>query len=86
MFLSGATLFVGFATSAYANLYFRIKVVALVLAGLNALAFHVLTQRASATWDPAPRPPVTVRLAGLASIVLWTVVILAGRMISYTMF
>lgn len=86
MFLSGATLFTGFATAAYANLYFRIKVVALVLAGLNALAFHVLTQRRSAAWDALPRPPGAVRLAGLASIVLWTVVILAGRMISYTMF
>jgi uncharacterized membrane protein YjjP (DUF1212 family) len=86
MFLSGATLFAGFATAAYANLYFRIKVVALVLAGLNALAFHVLTQRGSAAWDTAPRPPAAVRLAGLISIVLWTVVILAGRLISYTMF
>ena len=86
MFLSGATLFTGFATSAYASFYFRTKVVALVLAGLNALAFHVFTQRRSAAWDAAPDPPVMVRLAGLASIVLWTVVILAGRMISYTMF
>jgi hypothetical protein len=86
MFLSGATLFAGFATAAYANLYFRIKVVALVLAGLNALAFHVLTQRGSTAWDTAPRPPAAVRLAGLISIVLWTVVILAGRLISYTMF
>ena len=86
MFVSGATLFTGFATSAYANLYFRIKLVALVLAGLNALAFHALTQRASATWDTEPQPPAAVRLAGFSSIVLWTVVILAGRMISYTMF
>jgi hypothetical protein len=53
---------------------------------LNALAFHVLTQRGSTAWDTAPRPPAAVRLAGLISIVLWTVVILAGRLISYTMF
>jgi hypothetical protein len=86
MILTGATLFAGFATSAYANVYFRIKVIALVLAGANALAFHALLQRGSAVWDEAPRPPVAVRLAGLASIVLWTIVILAGRMISYTMF
>ena len=86
MFASGATLFAGFATSAYENLYFRVKVVALLLAGLNALAFHALTQRGSTVWDAAPRPPAAVRLAGLASIVLWAVVILAGRMISYTMF
>ena len=86
MLVSGVTLFTAFATSAYVNVYFRIKIVALLLAGANALAFHVVTQRRSATWDDAPRPPATVRIAGLTSIVLWVSVILAGRMMSYTMF
>jgi hypothetical protein len=86
MFASGATLFTAFATSAYANAYFRIKVVTLLLAAANALVFHIVTQRASARWDDAPVPPASVRAAGLASIVLWAVVILAGRMMSYTMF
>jgi hypothetical protein len=86
MFVSGGALFTGFATSAYGNLYFRIKVAALLLAGANALGFHVMTQRTSPVWDAAPRPPAPARLAGLASIVLWAVVIVAGRMISYTMF
>jgi hypothetical protein len=86
MFLSGATLFAGFAASAYANFYFRVKIVALVLAGLNALAFHAWTRRGSAAWDATSRPPAAVRLAGLASLVLWAIVVLAGRMISYTMF
>jgi hypothetical protein len=45
-----------------------------------------VTQRQSATWDDAPRPPAAARIAGLASIVLWALVILAGRMMSYTMF
>src|SRR5215510_3084163 len=37
MALSGLTLVTGFATSAYKNPYFRIKLLALLLAGLNAL-------------------------------------------------
>jgi hypothetical protein len=86
MFISGVMLFTAFATSAYANVYFRIKIVALLLAGANALAFHIVTQRQSATWDGAPRPPAAVRVAGLISIVLWALVILAGRMMSYTLF
>ena len=86
MFVSGAMLFIAFAASAYGNLYFRIKMAALLLAAANALVFHLVTQRASATWDDAPRPPAAVRAAGLASIILWAAVILAGRMISYTMF
>jgi len=85
MFASGIVLFSAFATAAYVNPFFRIKMVALVLAAMNAAAFHWLSTR-SAAWDAAPRPPATVRLAGLASLVLWVSVIVAGRMMSYTMF
>jgi hypothetical protein len=86
MLISGATLFIAFATAAYGNVYFRIKIAALLLAGANAIVFHVVTEKASAEWDDAPRPPAAVRAAGFASIVLWAAVILAGRMMSYTMF
>jgi hypothetical protein len=86
MLMSGATLFVAFATSAYANVYFRVKLILLLVAGLNALVFHRVTQRGSTLWDAAARPPASVRLAGLGSLVAWAGVILAGRMMSYTMF
>jgi hypothetical protein len=86
MLVSGATLFTAFATSAYANVYFRLKMILLLAAGLNALVFHWVTQRGASVWDDAARPPASVRLAGLASLVIWAAVILAGRMMSYTMF
>jgi Family of unknown function (DUF6644) len=86
MLVSGLTLFTAYATLAYSNVYFRIKVLALLLAGLNALVFHFVTQRSAARWDDAPRPPAGVRAAGVASLALWVLVILAGRMMSYTMF
>ena len=56
--------------------------VALVLAGVNALLYHVMTERRIAEWDGRARPPGAARLAGLISIVIWAVVVLAGRMIS----
>jgi hypothetical protein len=86
MLVSGAMLFASFATAAYGNLYFRIKAAALVLAGANALIFHLAARRSPARWDEAPRPPVSVRLAGITSLALWATVILCGRMMSYTMF
>jgi hypothetical protein len=86
MLISGAALFVAFATSAYANGYFRLKMILLLVAGANALVFHRVTQRSATLWDAAARPPTSVRLAGLASLVAWAGVILAGRMMSYTMF
>jgi len=85
MFLSGFALFSGFATSAYANGYFRVKLAVIVLAGINALVFHRLIARAPAHVD-AGMPTGAIRTAGLLSIGFWTVVILCGRMLSYTLF
>ena len=86
MFVSGGGLFSGFATAAYGNTYFRIKAFAIVLAGANALTYHLVTERRLTVWNEAVRPPLPARLAGLISIVLWAVVLLSGRMMSYTMF
>lgn len=86
MFITGGMLAAGFATRAYGNPYFRIKMVALVVAGTNALLYHVATERRIAEWDGRERPPGAARLAGVVSIVVWAVVVIAGRMISYTLY
>jgi hypothetical protein len=84
MFITGGLLFWARAASSYMNVYFRIKLVGLALAGINAWYFHNRTARGMAGWDTAGRPPVNVRMAGLASIVLWASVIAAGRLMAYT--
>ena len=86
MFLSGALLFTGFAAKAYGNVYFRLKLTAIGLAGLNALFYHFVTERRIAQWNDAARPPAFARMAGIISIVAWAIVIMAGRMMSYTLF
>ena len=86
MMLSGATILTGFATSAYKNPYFRVKLIALLLAGLNATVYHTNVERRIALWDRSPLPPLAARMAGILSIVAWTTVILAGRMMSYTLY
>ena len=40
MLLSGAALFAAFATAAYGNPFFRIKLLLLLLAAINAVVFH----------------------------------------------
>ena len=86
MFASGVLLFAAYATDAYPNIYFRIKMAAILLAGINAGIYHLVTERHVADWDESPRPPLPARTAGLVSVVLWAAVILSGRMISYTIF
>ena len=54
-------------------------------AAINAAVYHVMTERRVAAIT-AGSLPVAARAAGLISLSVWTVVILAGRMMSYTMF
>lgn len=86
MFITGGLLFVGYAPDAYQNPFFRIKMTAMLLAGVNALVYHRVTERSRREWDAAVRLPAGARVAGLASLMLWAVVILSGRMMAYTMY
>jgi len=86
MLVSGSTILTGFATSAYKNPYFRVKAIALILAGINALVYHTNIERRIALWDRLPTPPLPARMAGIISIAAWATVILAGRMMAYTLY
>jgi hypothetical protein len=86
MFASGGVLLAAYASKAFENTFFRIKVAAIVLAGINALVYHRVTERHIARWDTAGVPPTAARVAGLISILVWSTAIVAGRMMSYTMF
>jgi hypothetical protein len=83
MFLTGGWLFSFEASKLYHSPAFRIKMMLLSLAGLNALIFHLTVYRRAAEWDDLPKVPVRARLAGLVSLVLWIGIIAAGRSIAY---
>jgi hypothetical protein len=83
MLVSGAALFSSEAVKMYYSPAFRIKVVLLLLAGINALFFQQTIYRDVAEWDAASVPPPRARLAGLLSLVLWIGIIAAGRFIAY---
>jgi hypothetical protein len=86
MIASGFVLFYGDPLRFYLNIFFRIKVVLLLLAGLNAYFFHASPWgRDLKAWDLAPTP-FRARLAGSLSLVLWAGIITAGRMIAYNWF
>ena len=85
MFVTGLMLVTAYATAAYSNLYFRIKLSAMILAAINAFAYHRHTERRIAECDDTA-PPTGARFAGFVSICVWATVIVAGRMMSYTMF
>ena len=83
MVASGALLFYSAPVIRYHNLFFRFKMAALVLALLNAWVFHVTVYRRVADWDLDPVPPRQARVAARVSLVLWALIITAGRMMAY---
>jgi hypothetical protein len=72
--VTGTLMFIGNATGYYVNIPFRVKMVLLVLAGLNMVFFQLVTFRGVAAWNLG-RPPVSARAAGFISIALWCGVI-----------
>jgi hypothetical protein len=81
--LAGMMMFSSKALTYYGNIPFRLKMVCLLLAGINMLLFHWLGVRRLASWDHQ-RPPWTARMAGGASLLLWTTIVAAGRWIGFT--
>jgi hypothetical protein len=86
MVITGALLFYAIPVRSYQSVWFRTKAVALVLAGLNAFAFHRTIDRRIEEWDRDPVPPRAARRAGARSLVLWTIIVVCGRMIAYNWF
>ena len=65
----------------YRNVFFLAKLVLLALAGLNALAFHLKTYHRAEGWDEDPQVVAIARLAGAASLLLWSLTIVSSRLI-----
>jgi hypothetical protein len=86
MVVSGALTFLNAPVRYYENVFFRIKVAALLLAGLNVWVFHAGIWRTVATWDRDAVAPFRARLAAGLSLFLWATIVVAGRMIAYNWF
>jgi hypothetical protein len=81
--LAGMLMFSSKALTYYGNIPFRLKMICLLLAGINMVMFHWLGTRRLAAWDRG-RPPLAAKFAGGASLLLWTTIVAAGRWIGFT--
>ena len=82
--LSGGLLFYAQPMRFYVNFWFWVKNGLMLLALVNALWFHLTTYKTVERWDTDPIPPVGARLAGAFGLLLWSGVIVTGRMIAYS--
>jgi hypothetical protein len=86
MVISGTLLFYAIPLRSFQNIFFRTKMLLLLLAGLNVWFFHARVYPAVANWDTEAPPPRTARVAGALSLVLWICIVVSGRMIAYNWF
>ena len=86
MNVTGVLLFYAIPIRTYQSIFFRAKVIFLILAGLNVWFFHSRIYQRIAEWDHAIITPRAARRAGLASLILWGAIIVSGRMIAYNWF
>jgi hypothetical protein len=67
----------------YPNVAFRVKLVLILLAGLNALWFHLTVNRQIDSWPEGAEAPRQAKTIAGVSLVLWVAVICFGRFIMY---
>ena len=81
--ITGTLMFVSAATKYYNNVPFRIKMVLLVLAGVNMAVFHLGAWKAVHHWNATLPTPRAARVAGGLSLLFWTGVVVAGRWVGF---
>ena len=79
----GIMMFGSKAEEYYYNIFFRLKMLLLVLVFLHAMAFRSSVYGNAAALDKMPRVPGIAKLAAVLSFCLWTGLVICGRGIGY---
>src|SRR5262245_28582320 len=81
--IAGVLMFAANASTYYVNTEFRLKMLALIAAGVNMAIFQGVTFKSVKTWDQSATP-TAARVAGGLSILIWVTVIFLARWIGFT--
>ena len=81
--LTGIAFFAGDPFRYWPNVGFRIKMILIVLAGINAIAFELMERRKLERLAPESDVEAQGKLIAGTSLMLWIGVIVLGRMIPY---
>ena len=80
---SGFLLFISNAEELGYDPTFWLKMLLLLVAGLNAAIFHLSTFPSATRWNINIASPIRAKIAGILSIVLWLTIIACGRLLAY---
>jgi hypothetical protein len=82
--ITGVLLFSSEAVKLYDNPAFRLKLLLIALAGVQALIFQLAAYRNLSAWDDRGVLPFGAKLAAALSLLLWLAIVTAGRFIGFT--
>lgn len=87
MVITGILLFYAIPVRSYHSIFFRVKVILLIIAGLNMWRYHRKTHRTADSWGQSGAViPRAAKVAAGVSLAAWVGVVFAGRMIAYNWF
>ena len=87
MAITGVLLFYAIPVRSYQSIFFRVKVVLLILAGINMWRYYRHTHRSVESWGaPGAVIPKSAKVAAGVSLATWAGVVFVGRMIAYNWF
>jgi len=85
MIVTGVLLFCGDPVAFYNSIFFKVKMLMLLLAGLNVWLFNATVGREVAEWEIDAETPGRAKAAAVVSLVLWVAIVAAGRAIAYSL-
>ena len=83
MVITGLLLYYAIPERTTQSIWFRIKVVLMIAAGINAFLFRAKMLAADGSWDNDRRAPKRMRVGAGLSLLLWAGVVVTGRSIAY---
>jgi hypothetical protein len=81
--VTGSLMFTAHAADFATLPIFLLKMTLIVLGGINAAWLRVGALKNAGHWEVATLPPLRVRAAAAASLLLWICVIACGRLLAY---
>ena len=82
--LTGALMFTTNARVYYHNVFFRTKMLLLLLTVINMLVFELTAGRQIHRWEKSPSAPRTGKVVAALSLAMWISIICMGRIIGFT--
>ena len=86
MIITGVLLFYAIPVRTAQSVWFRIKLLLLFAAAINAFLFHRRLQAAGTAWDGDVRAPKQLRVGATLSLAFWLLIVICGRLIAYDWF